>query len=987
MRLGAASPCLRTVAAAALVCAVAGTAGAATPAQSVSYSRRVWQSPDGLPEDFAQAIAQTADGYLWIGTSGGLVRFDGVRFAVFNSANAPAFRDDSVYTLFTSADGTLWAGTEGGGLIRYRDGVFDSFGTAHGLTNLFVRVVFEDRERRVWVGTDDGLFLMDGSMLRRVDSHDGIPRLSVHAICQDREGRLLIGGSGLLVLNDGRATHYRSSEAQADNSIRTIRQSRDGAIWIGTISGLRRLAGGLRGDPFAVRRILDGVNISFIRETRAGQMWVGTYGRGVVRFDDTGMASLTAPADLPHDNVLALFEDAEENVWVGTQGGLLRLAPSVASTVTTTDGAPISINTIYEDPRGLLLVAALNGRLFRLTPHVLVPADLPPAVAALPIRNAFRDRGDRLWLGTDGRGVARLDGTNVVRLTTKEGLVSDFVRAFCEDLDGGIWIGTDGGLSYWRDGKFRNFAVGSGLTYASIRALRTDRSGHLWIATERGVSKYRAGRFERVPLLDRVDGHKVWALHEDSDGGLWMGTQGAGLFLMKNGRLEQFTTEHGLPSNKIHFIGEDGRGTLWMSGPSGVVAVSRHDLEGLHHTPATHVAIRVYGTAEGLVTNQMTGGVQPAGAITASGDIWLPSAKGVVRIVSDRPSEPRALPLVIEQVIADGRAVSTGGPLQVPPGEGKLEIHYTSTRLRAPERLRFKYWMEGFERDWTAAGQRRVAYYTNLPAGEYRFHVVAYEIDAPQNTTEQMLAIRLRPHFYQTRWFLAVCVLAVGLIGWAGYRHRLRTIRRQFAAVLEERNRVAREMHDTLLQGCVGVSTLLEAASHAEEVSPSLSRQLLTRAQREVRAAVEEARLAIWDLRHGSRSGDDLVPAIADMTGRVSLDTGVRVRFDVVGAPVPVGSATERSLKMLIREALQNAIRHGAPQTLSVVLRFDPHSVHIEIADDGCGFDATTMSADDSHHYGLLGMRERVEQAGGEFHLTSEAGKGTQVRLTIPVSA
>jgi ligand-binding sensor domain-containing protein/signal transduction histidine kinase len=952
---------------------------------AAAYSRRVWQSPDGLPEDFAQAITQTADGHLWIGTSGGLVRFDGVRFTVFNPANEPAFTSDSVYSLLTTRDGALWAGTEGAGLVRYHHGVFRAFGPSEGLNNRFVRVLYEDRAGRLWVGTDDGLYRLEGTAFVRVDGSRGAPTMSVHAVCEDRHGRILVGGTGLLVLESDRVEYYRSSETFADNAIRTIRESRDGSVWIGTVSGLRRLDQGVRGDPFLTPRLLDGINISVLYESPSGQMWIATYGRGLMRFDKSGLATLTAPSSLPHDNVLAVFEDAEENVWVGTHGGLVRLRQSAANTITTSDGAPMSINTIYADRDGTLLVVALNGQLFHVVRQTLVPVALPPAVAAVPIRNVFRDRSGRLWIGTDGRGVVRLDGRTTVRFTMHDGLGNDFVRAFCEDADGGMWIGTDSGVSYWRDGTIQNYRRSTGLVYSSVRDLLIDRSGTVWVATDGGISRIRSGQYVTDGAVDRLRGHRVWALHEDDAGGIWMGTQGAGLFLLKDGALTQFTVAHGLPSNKIHFIGEDQEGHLWMSGPSGVVAVLRSDLEATRGNAARHVAVRVYGTPEGLNTNQMTGGVQSAGVITPAGEIWLPSTKGAVRVVPERPERRTPVSLLIEQVIADGQAVSVADDVRLPAGEGKVEIHYTSIRLGTPDRLRFKYWLENFDREWTVAGQRRVAYYTNIPPGTYRFHVAAYDMNAPQLETVKVMTLELRPHFYRTQWFLALCVLVLASATWGAYRLHLRSLRRQFAAVLEERGRLAREMHDTLIQGCVGVSTLLEAASHAQEISPALSGELLDRARSEVRAAVDEARLAVWNLRRGSPNGDRFVPAVSQLARRISLDSGIEIPVHVEGVPVPLGGDTEDNLTMLIREALLNAIRHAAPKHLSVSLGFDGTRVRVEIEDDGQGFDSTLDPPENSYHYGLIGMRERVEHLEGEFEIVSAPGQGTRIHLSIPL--
>jgi ligand-binding sensor domain-containing protein/signal transduction histidine kinase len=948
------------------------------------YSRRVWQSADGLPEDYAQALAQTPDGYLWIGTSGGLVRFDGTRFTTFNHSNEAAFRDDSVYSLHTSADGTLWIGSEGGGLIRYRGGAFRAYGAAEGLTNGFVRVIFEDRDRRLFVGTDVGLFRMQRESLIRVDGNNGIPNVAVHSICQDRQGRLLIGGSGLLVLDGSTASYYRSAEDLADNSIRTIRQMRDGVVWMGTISGLRKLENGVQGNPFLVRRTISATNISALAETRDGALWIGTYGHGLMRLTGAGVVRMAAPSALPHNNVLALFEDSEDDVWVGTHGGLLRLSPSAASTITGPDGAPQGINTIYQDPGGTLFVAALNGRLFQVSGDTLLPAPLPPALQALPIRNVFRDRSGGLWIGTDGQGVARWQGSQVVRYTMKQGLVNDFTRAFCEDRDGSIWIGTDGGLSRHGASGFQNFSIREGLAYGSIRALLLDREGTLWVATDGGLSRFRDGKFSSEPLLDSLRGQKIWALHEDSAGGLWIGTQNSGLFFLRNGRLAHITVKEGLPSNKIQFLTEDGHGNLWMSGPTGIVAVARRDLEELRPGSGAQLAVRVLGTSEGLITNQMNGGVQPAGALTPSGELWFASTKGAVRIAPGTPTRGSPPPVLIEQVLSDDRPVTPVAGLNVGPGEGKLEIHYTAIRLRSPERTQFKFWMEGFERDWTDAGQRRVAYYTNIPHGDYSFHVVAYERNDPSRTAEQVLTLHWRPHFYETAWFLALCGVVALAAAWGAYRLHLRNLRQRFAAVLEERNRLAREMHDTLIQGCIGVSTLLEAASSAQDVSPSIGRELLDRARNEVRATVDEARVAVWNLRQSSAGSNNLVKTLSQLAERIALETGIPVHFETTGAPLALGPEPERSLTMLIREALQNAVRHAAPKHLSITLGFARDQVHVEVADDGCGFNPSAIDTADGRHYGLIGMRERVAQLGGEFHLASERGKGTRVRLSIP---
>ena len=948
---------------------------------AAAYSRRIWQSADGLPEDFAQALARTADGYLWIGTSGGLVRFDGVRFTVFNRENQAALRDDSIYALLVGRDGALWAGTEGGGLVRYQRGVFHAYGAAEGLTSGFVRVIFEDRGGTLWVGTDDGLFRMQNGRLVRVDEQGGIPPMMVHSICEDGHGNLLFGGVGLLVLGPAGPKYYASTESAADNSVRTIVRTADGTIWMGTIAGLRRIENWNGGNPFLKPKVLSG-NVCVMLESRTRDLWIGTYGTGAMRYREGKMEPFTAPT-LPHNNVLSMLDDGEGDIWIGTQGGLLRLSPSAAVTVTPAGGLMPSINTIYQDPRGTLFVTALNGKLYREKSQALIPVDMPANARGVPIRNVFRDSGGTLWMGTDGRGAIRMNGAEAVFYSKNEGLVNEFVRAFAEDAEGALWIGTDGGLSRWRNGQFENFGLKSGLVYESIRTLFLDKGGRLWVGTDGGLNQFQAGRFVTPEPVERLRGQKVWAIHEDSGGGLWIGTHGAGLFLLKDGRLTQFTAKQGLPSNKIHFIAEDAQENLWMSSPSGIISVSRRDLEALAKDFGRPVGFRVFGTSEGLSTNQMNGGVQPAGAVTPTGEFWFPSAKGAVRIAHETSDPGSAAPVLIERAAADGREVPLAPGLKLAPGNGKLEIQYTAIRLRSPDTIRFKYWLEALDPDWTDAGQRRVAYYTNVPAGDYRFHVVAYEITDPRNATEQVLDVHWQQHFYQTKWFLGLCLLALVSAAWGAYYQHVRNLRQRFAAVLEERNRLAREMHDTLIQGCVGVSALLEAASRAQDVSPVISHDLLDRARDEVRAAVDEARLAVWNLRQGSGSGEDLVRAASELARRTSLETGIPVEFSADGTPFALGAESERSLLMLIREAMHNALRHAAPTQLLVSLGFERGTLEARVEDNGCGFDPE-RAPNGNGHYGLIGMRERVEKLGGEFSLESAPGWGTKVRLKIP---
>jgi ligand-binding sensor domain-containing protein/signal transduction histidine kinase len=958
--------------------------GVAVQAQtSDGYSRRVWQTQDGLPQDTINALVQTKDGYLWIGTSSGLARFDGFRFTVFNHENTPALREESVYSLYCSRDGTLWVGTEGGGLVRYQAGTFQLFSTNEGLTNGFVRTIHEDSRGNLWVGTDRGLFRFENGKLIRVDNTAGIPAMSVHAMHEDRQGRLWVGGFGLLVLSEGPAV-FRSSRSLADNSVRALAESNDGTIWVATIGGLHRVPGGDPGKVFTTSPITQH-NTSFLYHTTDDALWAGTYGQGLFRYQGEQATSYQASTLLPDNHILALLEDTERNFWVGTQNGLLRLSRSVVSTVAAgPPGAPESIKTVYQDRDGSLWMTSLTGALYRLKGSKAVSAQLPPAVSGKVVRTVFRDSTGAMWIGTNGEGALRIASQGVERYTMKQGLSNDFVRAFCETRDGSIWIGTDGSLSRWRHGAFQNFHSAEGLAYDSIRALLESRSGDLWVATDGGVSRFHDGVLIRDARLATLDGEKVWAMHEDPEGGLWFGTPGAGLFLLQGDKLANFTTKHGLASNKIHQVLEDGSATLWLSSPSGVFSVKRQDLQQTLSDSSHRPAISLYGTSEGMETNQMNGGVQPAGAVSASGEIWFPSTRGAVRIVPDQTAPASVPRVLIEQVVADGQEAPLHDLIEIGPGEGRLEIHYTAIRLRSSERIRFRYLLEGFDREWTETAGRRVAYYTNLPAGSYRFRVAAYEVDDPRYSSEAVANIRLQPRFYRTIWFLGLCAAVLVAAGIAGYRLHVRQIHFRFAAVLAERNRLAREMHDTVIQGCVGVTALLDAATSLQQSSPDVTRALLLRARKQVQISVDEARRAVWDMRHEEMQGEGLTKALEQLARQVTVASGVHIACESTGTNVPLDARVEHDLVMIAKEAVLNAVNHGGPQNVVLSTSFETDRLHIRVTDDGCGFDPS-IASDPEEHYGLVGMSERAKQTGGTFTLNSSPGAGTEILVTVPI--
>lgn len=946
-------------------------------AQALSgYTRRVWQGFEGLPEQTVQAFAQTSDGYLWIGTTGGLVRFDGAHFTVFDRQNTPQLHENSIFCLMVSRDGALWIGTEGGGVVRYAQGQFRSWGAQQGLSNEFVRALYQDSTGTIWAGTDNGLMQFQGDRFLRVDGTAAIPTISVHSIYQDRAGRLWVGGFPLVSIEHRIARRYPLGPELSQNMVKSITQTQDGTIWVGTVAGLNAMAPGQ--DRFQpVKGIATTVRV--LRQTPDGVLWIGTIGQGVFQYNKGKFTHITAPAQLPSNTVLNFFEDDEKNFWIGTQTGMLRLTRSAVTIIPFPTQNDADFGTIYQDRDGSFWIA--SAQLFHLTNGVIVPTTLP-GMSAEHVRNVFRDRAGALWVGTDGDGLFRIAGGQTTRLTS---LANNYIRAIAEAPDGSLWVGTDGGLNHivFAGGRInvRSYMVADGLAYPSIRALLIDRRGDLWVGTERGLSHLRGDVFLRDPVLAPLAQMKIWTLHEDSDGGLWLGTRDNGLYRLRNGKLSHFSADDGLASNAIYQILEDREEHFWMSGPNGISLLNRRDLDAQADSTVRHLALTFHSVFEMEGNTEIYGGTQSSGCITPAGDVWFPSSRGAIHVL---PVQRSLLPppsLQLQATFAEGRSSVTTGPIELDPGNGRLAFSFAPIRLRSQDDLRFHYRLDGFDKDWSAPTPARTADYTNLPPGKYRFRVQVFEAGNPDWVSEASMEVVQKPYFYRTWWFITGCLALIALTVFGAYRYRIRQVRSRFQAVLEERSRLAREMHDTVIQGCTGVSALLEAVSMDGAANRA---GILEFAGTQLRATINEAREAIWDLRDANGAVGDIDEKIRSMTEHLSKEFKTQVSFSASGAPFALSPPKAHDLLMVAREAVFNAVAHGSPARVEVTLAYGSDELMLRVADDGCGFEAAPKEDKQRNHFGLTGMRERMKRSGGKFSLQTAPGKGVVIESQLP---
>jgi ligand-binding sensor domain-containing protein/signal transduction histidine kinase len=963
----------RALALAALALGCAGPAAALDPSREISqYAHETWTTRDGLPHDRVHAVLQTRDGYLWVGTQAGLARFDGVRFVVFDPRNTPELRSGAVLSLAEAHDGALWMGTYGGGVTRLKDGRFTTFTTRDGLPNDFVWSVLVDRQGDLWLGT---------------------------------------GGGGVARLRDGR---FEVFEGLSDGMVSGLHETRDGRLLAATSAG----TGQLRGGRF---EMIDRLPAFCATDEADGAVWIGTQGRGAVRLQRDERSILrTVPVPF-HDAVKALLPDPDGNLWIGTDAGLVRRSPRGLDHYTRRDGlSGGAVSAIAQDREGGLWVGTSRGlNYFRdVDLSFFGPAQGLSNDIALCV---LEDRNGVLWAGTPG-GLNRIERGRVRVFTTRDGLVDDRVVSLFEDRDGALWIGTASGLNELRDGRFfrhpppgnvfaieqtrdgalwvgtnghgllrrahgqwRPFGPADGLTNALIRVLHEDRGGVLWVGTRGGgVFRYRDGRFEPFTTRDGLSDDIVLSIHEDADGALWMGTFGGGLSRYEDGRFTAFGAPQGLPRETLFQVLEDERGDLWLSSDQGVFRTAKRELEEVAAGMRTSVDVAVYGAAGGSNTAQCNGSSHPAGWRARDGRLWFPTNAGLAFIDPGRLQRTRRVPsAVIEGAVAGRRELDLSRPLVLPPGRRDLEVHYTALSFVAPRQIRFRYRLEGFDADWVDAGSRRVAYYTNLPPGRYVFRVAAAGSAGEHAEGTAELAVELRPHFFETTWFWALGAGMMGLVLWGGHLLYAHEMRARFAAVLAERARIARDLHDTLAQGVVGISAQLQAVK-ARLGDPDAAGRHLEQAVEMVRFTLVEIRRSVWDLRSQALEGTELTQSLAQLAERLSAGTPIAVR--VVGTPRTIPPAVESELLHVAQEALSNAVHHARATQIQLGLAFETGGVRLRVKDDGRGFELVRPLSLADGHFGLVGMRERVEKLSGALRVESAPGQGTEVVVDVPVS-
>ena len=960
---------------------------ALNPQRSLTqYTRTIWTQQHGLPQDAIRSITQTKDGYLWIGTDEGLAQFDGYDFVVFNKENG-SLPNNIVSALCAASDGSLWIGTPDG-LTLHRDGKFTTFSKKDGLADNYINSIAQDRSGTLWIAA--------GNFLSRFEN--------------------------------GRFTNYGSRDGLPIDSMRVVRMGPDGTLYIAGFSGVAR-RDGEKFVPVIDRATLGGDVVATFFADRHGNLWVARSSGLLMRSRDGQVRLYQTRDGLPDNIVRALWEDRDGNLWAGTNDGLARLENGrFISNALARSPEREWVRCIYEDTQGDLWIG-MNSGLHRLRDDIFamygesegLPSDEPNTV--------YQDRKGRVWIGFHDRGLVQFDNAKSRMYGTRDGLPNNEVFSIREDRQGDLLIATRDGFSRMHQGHFQNQVVSDSMNRRLVFDLLEDSKGRLWIATPSGLRQLKDGRVSdvtprgellasaAVALCETRDGsiwagtygRGLWRLHdgelrlftvadglssdqirslvEDADGTLWIGTFGGGLNGLRNGHFFHLTSKDGLLSDNVARVQEDLRGSLWLSTTRGICQIRKQDVNDFAAGKKHSITPVNYGVAEGLRSAQCAPGYPASrgGTRSTDGRLWFPTGRGLAVLEPNSPQPAIATPLAhLLEVSVDQQAVAFNRQADFAPGTGRLQFRYTGIFLSDPERVRYSYRLEGLDRDWVNAGTRRVANYDSLPHGRYRFIARAGIPGGPAKETA--FAFQLLPHFYETSWFLYLCIASAALAIWGLFRLRVRQLGRRFALVLDERGRLAREIHDTLAQGFVGISSQLEAVALTLDDRLDLARKHLDLARKMARHSLTEARRSVMDLRASALEGQDLPAALSQAARQWTAGSPVLVHIDVDGPSRKLPEEMEQHLLRIAQEAVTNTVKHARANEVRIRLAMNNGNVNLVVADDGEGFEKTEAFSEAGGHFGLLGMRERAERLGGALQLHSEPGEGTKVEVTVPLS-
>jgi ligand-binding sensor domain-containing protein/signal transduction histidine kinase len=988
---------------------------------ALPFTFRSWQREQGLPEDLVRTIAQTRDGYLWIGTDDGVARFDGVKFVSFSLPEG--LRSGPVRTLFGDSHGALWIGSVGSGLIRLQDDHFTTFTIKDGLPSDSITALAEDSEGHLWIGTDSGLTVWENNRFTTLPAIEKFAGNNVAALFKDRQGNMWIGIAGLGVFEFEAGKLNQLGDSATEGLLQDphcLLVDKKGRIWIGAGDDFLLCRDGNQWRPYRIPRHLARSYIDTLAEQPDGTVWAGSVSEGLFQFKDGKLVTINASSGLSDNSVNSLLVDRDGNLWAGTDVGLNLLRKKNLFAFGQAEGLGYgAVEGMAEIAPGLVWVAKpgdglydWDGRSFSRLNSANLSIDGPQ------INSLLMAHDGSCWVaGT--RGLLHFKNpkltTDKAELFTLPGLN---IISLCEDQTGSLWVGTREG-KLWR---LQNEKWSAQTNFSQSRPITTIVAGAdagIWIGTEgNGVYQIKDGKWTQLNTDNGLLSNLIRTLYLDKQGVLWIGTAGGGLSRFYDGHVVSFITREGLPDNTISQILEDDAGRLWLGSNRGIACVSKRDLEALAAGKISAVYPQTYGRAEGMLSEECTGGFCPAGLKTKSGLLWFSTLKGAVVVDPRLNLAQSSAPLVLlEEVWVDGvldaafhaiSPVSEQGDndtrtkpeietLRLAPGKHRIELKYTGLNFDAPEQIQFRYRLEGLDSDWVEAGIRRTAFYNYVPPGKYQFRVIACNEDGVWNETGASLALIVPPHFWQSRWFIGLMVLSLLATVGGGVRivekrrlqHRLKYLEQEHA-LERERARIAQDLHDEMGAKLCRISFLSEHAKRIDGAPSELQRQItsISDTSREVLYSLDEI---VWAVNPQNDALEHVASYIGHYAQEYFQETGIECELDIPARlPAhPLSSQLRHQLLLAVHEAFTNVLKHSGATQCRVSIVCNASTLEIIVSDNGAGFDSSVTESNSrtfasTSGNGLRNMRQRLADIGGRCVINSEPAVGTTIRFILP---
>lgn len=867
------------------------------------YHKRNWQVQDGLPRNYVMSVEPSSDGYLLVGTDEGLARFDGVRFVPFDPQPGLGLARRWIGALASARDGSLWVGTFDGWIYEYRDGRIQTKFHAGGT----VFALLEDRTGRIWASTRTGVIRSDAGQFHAVAGLTRPPETAWNVLTQDGAGAVwAVTLDGLFCVRNNTVSQVLF-DARISGEPLAVEADHSGVVWVGTSRGLSRIDDGVRtpvaGVPGPVVSIL---------EDRDGVVWVGSWGLGVFRVRGSRVDSWSARDGLPDDFIRTLHEDAEGNLWIGTRGGgLVRCK----DTPMVPYGLPEGLGgnyatTVVKAPDGHLWFGTWRGGLYRLKGNRFEAQATPVPALYCSVRALAIDPAGHQWIG-NWEGLFGFDGKRYVNYAPT-GSPYHLVSAMLFDRQGRLWLATSNNGVYLFPAGDASRPLASFLPGTEILSLFEDSQGRIWYGTPQGPGALTLGAAPNVAPVTGVPVEGVSAITEDAKGRIWATSLGGSLYRVAPGSPVVIGEAQGLPGSPLYRLLDDGAGGLWVSSAKGILRIESAQMTELLAGQRKRLEVALFDQDDGMRTPECHHVSQPAGWADPRGGAWFPTTRGFVLAVSRRMGRTPPPKARVEEAIWDNHAVPPGGSLRLDPGSHPLEIHFTALRFAWAEKIRFRYRMEGLDPDWIETGQLRSARYGRVPPGHYRFLVQARMPGGEWSTQAAELAVEQAPRFYQTGWFTALLLLFSIGVASALYRWRIHIIRGRYSAVLAERNRIAREWHDTLLAGFAAITWQLEETLSRLKEMPAQAEATVELALKMVQHYRAEARSVIWDLRESRLDSETLASAVQGALEQIAAGSPVAISVETQGTVTKLKDELERNVLRICQEAASNAKRHGA---------------------------------------------------------------------------